>query len=58
MLSAKGFYMRGGLHCAPLAHKKAGTLETGAVRFSPSVFTTPRDVDLLLAALRAMPLGE
>ena len=58
MLSAKGFYMRGGLHCAPLAHKKAGTLETGAVRFSPSVFTTPRDVDLLLAALRAMPLGK
>lgn len=58
MLSAKGFYMRGGLHCAPLAHKKAGTLETGAVRFSPSVFTTVRDVDMLLAALRAMPAGE
>lgn len=52
MLSAKGFYMRGGLHCAPLAHKKAGTLESGAVRFSPSVFTTEKDVDMLYAALR------
>lgn len=52
MLAAKGFYMRGGLHCAPLAHKKAGTLETGAVRFSPSIFTTEKDVDALLNALR------
>lgn len=26
LLSENGFYMRGGLHCAPLAHKKLGTL--------------------------------
>lgn len=52
ILSAKGFYMRAGLHCAPLAHKKAGTLDCGTVRFSPSVFTTQREVDLLVNALR------
>lgn len=50
-LSDRGFYMRGGLHCAPLAHKKLGTLERGTVRFSPSAFTTAKDVDMLLGAL-------
>lgn len=50
-LSRLGFYMRGGLHCAPLAHRKLGTLESGTVRFSPSVFTTPEDVSRLVWAL-------
>ena len=47
-LSRLGFYMRGGLHCAPLAHRKLGTLDSGTVRFSPSVFTTPEDVARLV----------
>lgn len=51
MLSANGFYMRGGLHCAPLAHKKIGTINGGTIRFSPSVFNTEREVDLLLKTL-------
>ena len=51
MLSANGFYMRGGLHCAPLAHKKLGTIDGGTIRFSPSAFNTVREVDMLLRAL-------
>lgn len=51
-LSDMGFYMRGGLHCAPLAHKKLGTLETGVIRFAPSAFNTPEDVSRLIWALR------
>ena len=51
LLSRLGFYMRGGLHCAPLAHRKLGTLESGTVRFSPSVFTTAEDVRRLVWAL-------
>ena len=51
MLSDKGIYMRGGLHCAPLAHKKIGTTDGGTVRFSPSVFTAPSEVDALVRAL-------
>lgn len=47
-LSRLGFYMRGGLQCAPLAHRKLGTLDSGTVRFSPSVFTTPEDVARLV----------
>ena len=36
--------VRGGLHCAPLAHESAGTLETGTVRFSLSAFNTEREI--------------
>lgn len=50
-LSSLGFYMRGGLHCAPLAHRKLGTLESGTVRFAPSVFTSPEEVSRLVWAL-------
>lgn len=52
LLGELGCCLRGGLHCAPLAHKKLGTLERGTVRFSPSAFTSPNDVDALLRALR------
>lgn len=48
MLSANGYYMRGGLHCAPLAHKKIGTIDKGTIRFSPSVFNTAQEVDTLI----------
>ena len=33
-LAQRGVAVRGGLHCAPLAHESAGTLETGTVRIS------------------------
>ena len=33
-LAEQGIALRAGLHCAPLAHESAGTLETGTVRLS------------------------
>ena len=33
-LGSKGIALRAGLHCAPLAHESAGTLETGTLRAS------------------------
>ena len=33
-LGSRGIAVRAGLHCAPLAHESAGTLETGTVRIS------------------------
>lgn len=33
-LSNAGISVRAGLHCSPLAHETAGTLQTGTVRFS------------------------
>ena len=57
-LSDMGFCLRGGLHCAPLAHEKLGTLETGTVRFAPSVFTTPDEVNRLVGAVRKIMAGR
>lgn len=34
LLAQKGIAVRSGLHCAPLAHESAGTLDTGTVRVS------------------------
>lgn len=53
-LSEKGFALRGGLQCAPLAHKTIGTLSQGAVRFSPSVFNSEKQVDRLVSALKTL----
>ena len=43
-LGSCGIAARCGLHCAPLAHESAGTLETGTVRFSLSAFNTEREI--------------
>ena len=50
-LDKNGFALRAGLHCAPTAHKKIGTLSGGAVRFSPSIFNNEKQVALLLKNL-------
>ena len=44
-LARNGVAARAGLHCAPLAHRTAGTLETGTVRFSFSAFNTAEQID-------------
>ncbi len=51
-LQQKGFCLRNGLHCAPLAHETIGTKAQGTIRFAPSVFNTPQQVDALLYAIR------
>lgn len=53
-LAQRQIAVRSGLHCAPLAHRTAGTLETGTVRLSPSVFNTPRHIDIFLQELTAI----
>lgn len=50
-----GIAVRAGLHCAPMAHKHYGTLEQGAVRISPSYFTTVKDINTLATAISRMP---
>ena len=53
-LASRGIALRAGLHCAPLAHRTAGTLETGTVRFSPSVFNRRQEVDELIRETAAI----
>ncbi len=39
-----GICVRAGLHCAPLAHKTLGTIDSGTIRFSPGIFTRREDI--------------
>ena len=53
-LGARGIAVRAGLHCAPLAHRSAGTLDEGTVRASFSAFNTPWEADMLVGAVAQM----
>lgn len=53
-LGERGIAVRAGLHCAPLAHRTAGTLKTGVVRLSFSVWNTPEEVHGFLTVLREL----
>ena len=50
-LNGRGIAVRGGLHCAPGAHRFLGTVERGAVRASVGHANTFDEVDQFLAAV-------
>ena len=50
-LARQQIAVRAGLHCAPLAHKSAGTLDTGTVRVSFGWNSKPEDLEALLHGL-------
>ena len=50
-LGERGIALRAGLHCAPLAHKSAGTLTTGTLRVSFGYDSATADADALLMQL-------
>ena len=58
MLNKEGYAVRGGYHCAPLAHISRGTKSTGTVRISPSVFTCRKDIKNLLNLIRKIAIKE
>ena len=51
-LAEAGIAVRAGLHCAPLAHESAGTLERGTVRVSFGHDASAGQVESLLLALK------
>ncbi len=51
-LNKNNIQVRAGLHCAAPAHKTFNTLETGAVRVCPSIFTTMREIDFLILNIK------
>lgn len=53
-LAGRGVAVRAGLHCAPLAHETAGTLETGTLRISFSPFNTPHQVSAAAGYLSSL----
>ncbi|MFH1019761.1 MAG: aminotransferase class V-fold PLP-dependent enzyme [Pseudomonadota bacterium] len=46
-----GIMTRGGLHCAPAAHRSIGTFPQGTLRLSPGFFNTGAEIETVLAAL-------
>lgn len=53
-----GIISRGGLHCAPWAHKTIGTLHTGVLRLSPGYFNTEEDIEQTLKAIKMIVTEE
>ena len=51
LLAVREICVRGGFHCAPLAHKALGTDGQGAVRFSFSSFNTEQQVEIAIQAV-------
>ena len=47
-LDKHGVCVRGGIHCAILAHTKIGTVETGAVRVSLNACNTLEEVETFI----------
>lgn len=53
-LDKHGICVRGGYHCAGLAHKTLGTPDGGAVRVSLGMFNRTADVEALYQAVKAL----
>ncbi len=53
-LARHGIAVRAGLHCAPTAHRSAGTLETGTVRVSVSAFSQEEEILYFLRKLEQL----
>lgn len=54
LLAHHGIAVRAGLHCAPAAHRSAGTLETGTVRVSVSAFSREEEMLYFLKKLEQL----
>lgn len=52
LLGDRGFALRAGLHCAPLAHQTAGTLASGTIRASVSAFNTQQEIGQFLRCMK------
>ncbi len=58
LLGAQGIAVRAGLHCAPLAHESAGTLDTGTVRVSFGHDASGVQTGALLKAVAKFPSAQ
>ncbi len=59
LLGEAGFAVRSGLHCAPAAHRSAGTFDTGTVRVSFSAFSTYSEAEAFSGAVKqALKTGK
>jgi len=57
-LNSRGICVRSGYHCAPLAHRALGSIDTGTVRVSFGYGNTRKDVQRLVDALYHLQRDE
>ena len=55
LLARQGIAVRAGLHCAPFAHRSAGTLETGTVRISFGHDASDAQTEALIRTVSKIP---
>lgn len=57
-LGERGIAVRAGLHCAPLAHQTARSIQTGTVRMSVSAFNHRPEIQQFLRSMEKLNLGR
>ncbi len=58
VLNSRDFVVRGGLHCAPHAHRALNTFPEGAIRVSPGYFSTEQDIDSFLQSVKEITVSK
>ncbi len=54
ILNRQGIAVRAGLHCCPAAHRSCDTLDIGAVRVSPSYFTSMNELSYFVSVIKKL----
>ena len=54
ILDEASICVRGGIHCAILAHQTLGTVESGAVRVSLNYLNTEEEIDLFIQVIKGI----
>ncbi len=52
LLAENDIAVRAGLHCAPMAHRRIGTVDIGTVRICCSVFNNLKEVDIFTSVIK------
>ncbi len=58
VLNSQNFVVRGGLQCAPHAHRALDTFPTGTIRVSPGYFSTEHDIDSFLQSVKEITVSK
>ncbi len=58
VLNSRDYVVRGGLQCAPHAHRTLDTFTEGTIRVSPGYFTTEQDIDSFLQSVKEITVSK
>ncbi len=58
VLNSQSFVVRGGLQCAPHAHRTLRTISEGTIRVSPGYFNTANDMDSFLQSIKEVTVSK